>query len=288
MSAGSATPERVFRLVLEYDGTAFEGWQIQAGARPSRTVQGVLLEAATELTGTTPRLRGAGRTDAGVHAEGQVASLTLATGLAPDRLAAALNARLPADLAIVRCAEAPTGWDALRAARAKHYRYAIWNGWTRSPLRAARSAHVREPLDPDRMRAAARAFVGRHDFASMQAAGSDVQTTVRTLTRLDVIGASGAEIVLDVEGEGVLRHMVRNLAGTLIEIGRGRFEVPAAAEILAGRDRGRAGPTAPAAGLSLVRVWDDLDPGDPPRGRPAGGGEGAEVPDSVDGNPPVL
>jgi tRNA pseudouridine38-40 synthase len=279
---------RCFRLVLEYDGAGFEGWQRQAGERPARTVQGVLAEAATALLGVEPRLRGAGRTDAGVHAEGQVASLSVATTLAPERLQAALNAHLPPDLAVVDCREAPSGWDALRGARAKHYRYRIWNGRGRSPLRRARWAHVREPLDVGRMRKAAEAFVGRHDFAAMQAAGSGVRTTVRTLTRLEVSGRRGGEIVLDVEGEGFLRHMVRNLAGTLIEVGRGRFDVFEPAEILAGRDRGRAGPTAPAAGLCLVRVWDDLDPGDRARGRgvPTRGG-GAEVPDSVDGSGPV-
>ena len=131
------------------------------------------------------------------------------------------------------------------------------------------------------MRAAAPACVGRHDFAAMQAAGSDVKTTVRTLTRLDVEGGSGGEIRLEVEGEGFLRHMVRNLAGTLIEVGRGRFAAEDVAAILASGDRGQAGPTAPAGGLCLVRVFDDLDRG--PGLAPAGGGT-AEVPDSVDGN----
>ncbi len=275
--AGGAggTGARCFRLVLEYDGAGFEGWQHQAGARPARTIQGVLAEADAALTGAAPRLRGAGRTDAGVHAEGQVASLEVVTGLAPERLQAALNARLPPDLAVVECRPAPPGWDALRAACAKHYRYRIWNGRGRSPLRRARWAHVSAPLDVDRMRAAAPAFVGRHDFAALQAAGSAVRTTIRTLTRLDLVGTRGGEIVLDVEGEGFLRHMVRNLAGTLIEVGRGRFEAADVAGILAGGDRGRAGPTAPAEGLCLVRVWDDLAP----RGEPAGGG--SRTPDAA-------
>ena len=270
MSDAAAGPEASFRLVLEYDGRDFEGWQIQEGPRTARTVQGVLRDAVADLTGAPPRLRGAGRTDAGVHAMGQVASLTVATRLAPERLAAALNARLPADLAIVACRTAPAGWDALRGARAKHYRYAIWNGRDRSPLRAARAAHVRERLDPERMAEAARIFLGRHDFAAMQASGSDVRTTLRTLTRLDVTGEAGGEITLDVEGEGFLRHMVRNLAGTLIEVGRGRFTRSEVAAILASRDRGRAGPTAPACGLCLVRVWDDLEPGDTAEGASPG------------------
>jgi tRNA pseudouridine38-40 synthase len=255
---GVESGARCFRLVLEYDGAGFEGWQHQAGTRPARTVQGVLLEAASVLGRGGARLRGAGRTDAGVHAEGQVASLAFATELAPERLQAALNSRLPRDLAVVDCRPAPPGWDALRAAVAKHYRYRIWNGPRKSPLRQARWAHFPVPLDTARMAAAARDCVGRLDFAAMQAAGSDVRTTVRTLSRLEVLGTGGGEVVLDVEGEGFLRHMVRNLAGTLAEIGRGRFEVSEMAAILASGDRGRAGPTAPAQGLTLVRVWDDL------------------------------
>lgn len=269
--AGAGAPEgegdlapRTFRVVLEYDGSDFEGWQVQAGARPARTVQGVLAEALAGITGAPGAIRGAGRTDAGVHAEAQVASLRVATTLAPERLHAALNARLPGDVAVQGFREMVDGWDALRAARGKHYRYRIWNGATRSPLRARTTAWIREPLDLERMAAAARVFVGRHDFAALQAAGSSVKTTVRTLTACGVSGAAGDEIALDVEGEGFLRHMVRNLAGTLIEIGRGRWEVEAAMAILASRDRARAGPTAPARGLVLVAVRDDVS--DPSEG----------------------
>ncbi|MCP4906725.1 MAG: tRNA pseudouridine(38-40) synthase TruA [bacterium] len=260
MSAGdvdrSAAGERTFRLVLEYAGSAFEGWQIQSGQRPSRTVQGVLGEALASITGSPGRIRGAGRTDAGVHAWGQVASVVVATDLPVEALARALNARLPADVAAVGCDEVPAGWDALRAARTKQYRYQIWNGVLRSPLRAARWAWIREGLDVEAMAEAGQYFVGTHDFASMQAAGSDVKTTVRTITSLTIDGHSGGEIVLDVEGMGFLRHMVRNLAGTLVEIGRGRWPAARAQAILTCLDRSQAGPTAPAEGLTLVRVWD--------------------------------
>jgi len=257
---------RTFRLVLEYDGHAFEGWQVQAGVRPSRTVQGVLADAIASVTGETPRVRGAGRTDAGVHAEAQVASVVVATGLPPERLQAALNARLPEDVGIRGCREAAVGWDALRAARGKHYRYRIWNGRDRSPLRIGRWWWVKEALDVDAIAAAARTFEGQHDFAAFQAAGSSVKTTVRKLTRCGVSGEPGGEIVLDVEGEGFLRHMVRNLAGTLVEIGRGRWDVARAGAILASLDRGQAGPTAPAHGLCLVRVYDDEGEGESPPG----------------------
>jgi len=271
---------RTFRLVLEYAGSGFEGWQLQAGPREARTVQGVLLEAIRSVTGADAAVRGAGRTDAGVHALAQVASVRVATALDAGTLQRALNARLPADVAVRAAAPAPPGWDALRAARGKHYRYQIWNGRVRSPLRAARWAHLPEALSLEAMRRAAGAFVGRHDFAALQAAGSSVKTTVRTLTRLELSGEAGGELVLDVEGEGFLRHMVRNLAGTLVEIGRGRWGPERAAALLASRDRGLAGPTAPAHGLTLVAVRDDFDTGPAPRAA-------GEAPDSIDGSGPV-
>ena len=245
-----------YRLVLEYDGRAFEGWQLQAGSRPARTVQGVLAEALASLGAPEARIQAAGRTDTGVHAEGQIVSLELERPFEPRVLLRALNARLPEDVAVVDACEVPPGWRAADAARAKLYRYRIWNGPARSPLRAARFAFVPEPLDLDRMRAAASAFLGTHDFSALRAAGSSARTSVRTLHSIELAGAAGGEITLDVLGEGFLRHMVRNLAGTLIEVGRGRFAPGDVPRILASRDRGQAGPTAPAHGLTLVRVWD--------------------------------
>jgi tRNA pseudouridine38-40 synthase len=251
-----ALPIRCFRLVLEYDGRDFEGWQAQAGARPARTVQGVLAEALASIGFATARIQAAGRTDTGVHAEGQVASLELERALEPKVLLRALNARLPEDVAVVDVCEVEPGWRAADAARAKLYRYRIWNGAARSPLRAARFAWIQEPLDLDRMRAAAGSFVGTHDFSALRAAGSSARTSVRTVHSIELTGAAREEIALDVLGAGFLRHMVRNLAGTLIEVGRGRFEPAEMPRILASRDRGQAGPTAPAQGLTLVRVWD--------------------------------
>jgi tRNA pseudouridine38-40 synthase len=247
---------RTFRLTLEYDGRDFEGWQIQSGERPARTIQGVLGEAFRAVTREPARIRGAGRTDAGVHAMGQVASVQVVTGLSVEALTRSLNGWFPRDLAVREIVEVPHGWDALREARGKHYRYQIWNGRQRSPLRMGRFHWLRDPLAVDRMREAALAFVGTHDFAALQGAGSSVKTTVRTIQALRIEGRAGAEVILDVEGGGFLRHMVRNLAGTLIEIGRGRWEVRRAAEILASLDRQEAGPTAPAEGLVLVRVRD--------------------------------
>ncbi len=241
-----------FRLALEYDGADFAGWQVQAEG--TRTVQGTLEAALQQVTGATARVTGAGRTDAGAHAERQVASVTLETGLDPERLARALNGVLPHDLAVVDCATAPADFHARYGARSKLYCYRIWNGVSASPLRRARCYRVAPPLDLEAMRKGALGLLGTHDFAAFQAAGSQVASSVRTLTRLDVAGEPRGEIGLWVEGTGFLRHMVRNLAGTLIEVGLGQREAASMAELLESRDRQRAGSTAPAQALTLVRV----------------------------------
>jgi tRNA pseudouridine38-40 synthase len=240
------------RFILEYDGTDFEGWQRQPEGH--RSVQATLEEAIARVAGAAVRVVGAGRTDAGVHAEGQVASASFATRLDPPVLARALNAVLPGDLAVVDLCLAREGFHAQREARSKHYRYQVWNGASRSPLRARRSAWAERPLDLDAVRAAARDLVGTHDFASFRAVGSRVGTTVRSLLRLDVLGSPGDLVVFEMEGTGFLRHMARSLVGTLLEVGRGRRPADSMGRLLAARDRGAAGPTAPAQGLTLVRV----------------------------------
>jgi tRNA pseudouridine38-40 synthase len=241
-----------FRLVLEYDGTDFAGWQSQAHG--VRTVQAALAAALAEIAGAPVRVTGAGRTDAGVHAEGQVAAATFDTRLDAATLQRALNAHLPRDVAVVDCALARDGFDPRREATGKLYRYAVWNGPAPSPLRRRRFHHVPAPLDVAAMKEGAAHLVGRHDFGSFQAAGSSVTDTVRTLHRVEIAGAAGAELLLAFEGDGFLRHMVRNLAGTLLEIGAGRRPAGSLPALLAARDRTQAGPTAPARGLTLVRV----------------------------------
>lgn len=243
---------KLFRFTLEYDGTDFAGWQRQA--QGERTVQGCLEAALEDLVGQPVAVSGSGRTDAGVHALGQVASAAVATRLAPDELQRALNARLPHDVAVLGVARAPAGFDARKSATGKHYRYAIWNGAPRSPLRARRFASIPAALDVAAMCEGAAALVGEHDFAAFQAAGSGGVGTTRQLRQFVVSGVSGGEIQLELEASGFLRHMVRNLAGTLIEVGRGRRAVGSLAALLASRDRTQAGPTAPAQGLTLVRV----------------------------------
>jgi tRNA pseudouridine38-40 synthase len=248
-----------FRLTLEYDGHSFAGWQVQAGG--VRTLQGTLEAAVARVTHERVRVHGASRTDAGVHAEGQVANLKLETSLEPRALARALNAVLPPDLAVVAAAVVPDAFHARHHARGKLYRYRIWNGRRPSPLRAARAWWVKPRLDAARMRAAGGHLLGAHDFASFQAAGSEVESTQRTLTRCEVTSAplpgdpdGRGELALEIEGTGFLRHMVRILAGTLVQVGSGRRPPDSIPAILAARDRAAAGPTAPAHGLTLVRV----------------------------------
>ncbi len=222
-------------------------------------MQGVLHEAVARVTGEAARVVGSGRTDSGVHASGQVASLVLEGDPEPLALRRALNGVLPADVAVRACESAPDDFHARYAARSKLYVYRIWNGPERSPLRQLRAHWVRTPLAVAAMRRAALDLRGRHDFAAFQAAGSQVRSTERTLLRVDLSGEAGAELELHVEGDGFLRHMVRAIAGTLLQVGRGRRPADALPTVLAARERRAAGPTAPARGLTLVRV--DYDSG---------------------------
>ena len=223
-----------FRLVLEYDGTDFQGWQAQRSG--ARTVQETLEAAAADLAGQPVPVTGAGRTDAGVHAEGQVASLRFEAPPA-DRLDAralvrALNVRLPEDLAVRSAERVPDGFDPRREARAKLYRYDVYTGRERSPLRRRRWHRVPGPLDVAAMARAARAFEGEHDFAALQSTGSSVTTTKRRVLRCEW-GQEGEELRLFVAGSGFLRHMVRTLAGTLIEVGQGARSPDSVPELLA-------------------------------------------------------
>ena len=240
-----------FRFILEYDGAGFEGWQVQA---ERRTVQGCLADALEVLAGVRVAVTGSGRTDSGVHAEGQVANARLDAKFDPASLQRALNGNLPGDMAVLAVDVVADDFDACRDACSKHYCYQVWNDPVRSPLRAPRVWWVRAVLDLEAIRKAAALLEGRHDFASFQAAGSEVRTTVRTLTRAEVSRATGSQIQFDFEGDGFLRYMVRNLVGTLVEVGRGARQPDDVAAILAARDRSAAGVTAPAQGLTLASV----------------------------------
>ena len=241
------------RVTLEYDGTDFSGFQLQPD---DRSVQGVLEAAIAEITHEERRIFPAGRTDAGVHARGQVAHFDSETRLAPGDLQRALNAVLPRDLAVVALERVSPGFDARRDALAKTYVYRIVNRPEPSPLRARTTLHLRARLDVAAMAEAARSLLGAHDFSAFRGAPGgppEDENPRRSLDRLEV-EARGDEVSIEAEGRSFLRHMVRNIAGTLIEVGQGRRPAAELAAVLASRDRARAGPTAAAHGLCLERV----------------------------------
>jgi tRNA pseudouridine38-40 synthase len=249
-----------FKLTLAYDGAEFSGWQAQPG---QRTVQGEVERAWREITGETVRLNVAGRTDAGVHAAGQVASVESATQIPAATLVGALNSKLPED-AVVRAVElAPEGFHATHDAKFKRYRYTIYNDHRRPVFMRGYAWHVPTPLDATAMQRGGQALVGTHDFVSFQSAGSERESTVRTIFAVEV-AASGAEpgafnerdvlVAIDVEGDGFLYNMVRAIAGTLVEVGRGKRIPESIAETIAAADRAAAGQTAPPYGLSLLWV----------------------------------
>ena len=241
---------RVLRVVVAYDGTDFSGWQRQPGMR---TVQGCLEDGLRALLGEETFVRGAGRTDAGVHADGQVASFTLASRIPPRGLLKGLNSILALDLALLDVAEAAPDFDARFSARGKVYRYTVWNHMVRSPRHARTAWHVRRPLDMAAMRAAAAALVGEHDFRAFRAADCERRTTRRIIRRLDV-DRQGAILTFEVEATAFLKNMVRILVGTLVDVGRGRLSPETIARMLETGDRAAGGMTAPPQGLTLLRV----------------------------------
>ncbi len=248
-------PLTSFKIVLAYDGTDLVGWQRQAAGT---SVQGLLEDALRDIDGRSVVVHGAGRTDAGVHALGQVASLTLERAITGDTLMRAINARLPDAIRVLHAAEVDAAFHARFSARAKTYRYRIWNADVANPFERAYSWHVIGPLNVDAMRAAARTLEGCHDFAAFQASGGAAATTEREIFRSQIESgrseSPGCLISHEITGNGFLRRMVRTIVGSLVEIGRGRRDTPWLTEVVASRDRALAGPTAPASGLFLVGV----------------------------------
>ena len=254
-----------FKITVAYDGTDFVGWQRQAAGT---SIQGLIEDALGELDGRKVMVAGAGRTDAGVHALGQVATFTLARPFDAATVVRAVNARLPAEVRVLTAVEVAPTFHGRFAARTKTYGYRIWNGEAVSPFERRYVWQLAGALDFDAMGRAARLFEGTHDFAAFQAAGGEARETVRTVlssrlridfpARLPDSGfqSSGqsAILVYEIVGDGFLRHMVRAIVGTLVEVGRGRRPVEWVCEVLASRDRRRAGPTAPATGLFLVSI----------------------------------
>lgn len=245
---------RRFRLVLEYDGTDFSGWQIQPAGR---CVQGVVEQALLEITGESCRLVSAGRTDAGVHARAQVAHVDCGTQVDPSELARALNALLPGDVTVVGLDLAADDFNARKSATGKIYRYRILNRSAPSALRARYAWQIRGPLDVEAMAKAALPLIGTHDFSAFRSApGGPPEHEIprRSLYRLEVSRGADDEIWIEACGRSFLRQMVRNLVGTLVEIGQGKRSAGAMAAILASRDRSQAAVAAPAHGLCLERV----------------------------------
>jgi tRNA pseudouridine38-40 synthase len=245
---------RTLKLTLAYDGTNYVGWQRQANGI---SVQERVEEAFLPLMGKTavrpPTVAGASRTDAGVHALGQAASVIVDFDFAASAVQRALNVRLPEDIRVIGSVDATPGFHARHHAVSKSYRYRMTTTPVMSPLERLYVWHAPGGRDVEAMRRAATTLVGRHDFASFQASGASVRATVRTLHRLEVREAGG-EIVIDIDGNGFLRHMVRAIVGTLAEVGAGSRSVESIAGMLAARDRQAGGLTAPAHGLTLMAV----------------------------------
>jgi len=245
---------RTLKITLAYDGTRFVGWQRQSDGE---SIQRLLEDALAHFEGGPVVAHGAGRTDAGVHALGQVASVELTAAHDPGTLVRALNAHLPPEIRVLTVEEAAPGFNARFDARGKIYRYQIRNAPIADPFCRAFEWHLPEPLDLDAMREAARDLVGAHDFASFQSVGTMPASSVRTIRRAEWRCERGL-LTFEIEGDGFLRHMVRAIVGTLVEIGRGWRPADSIPALLAARRRSDAGATAPPHGLFLVSVDYDL------------------------------
>ena len=241
---------RTIRMTIAYDGTNYHGWQEQPG---QVTVQGTLVECLATILRERPAVEGAGRTDSGVHALGQVAAFKTEHPIETPRLHAAINSRLPPDIAVTEMREIAPGFRPSFGALNKHYRYRIHRSPFKPVFENRYVWHWYQPLEVESMREAARRLVGRHDFRSFEGRGSAREDTVREIFRLDVVEV-GPEIHFEIEGNRFLYRMVRNLVGTLTEVGRGHWSPEWTSEVLAARDRMAAGPTAPPQGLCLMEV----------------------------------
>jgi tRNA pseudouridine38-40 synthase len=238
------------KLTLGYDGTDYNGWQIQP---EGRTVQGELTRVLCLLDQRQVTVHGAGRTDAGVHAEGQVASFKLERDFGLRELRDAINGNLDRDIRIFEAEVVDDSFHARVSARLKTYRYRIWTGDVVSPFVRRYVHHFRSPLDIETMRQAANLLMGEHDFKAFTVSASDAETSIRTIRRMEIVEESDGLAIL-VSADGFLRYMVRAIAGTLIEVGRRRLSVTGVANALNTLDRAQSGPTAPACGLTLLRV----------------------------------
>ena len=241
---------RNIKLTVIYDGSEYHGWQIQPGVR---TIQGTLADAIRELVGAEVRVFGASRTDAGVSALGQVALVQIDSSIPVENLARVITHRLPPEIAVAEAVEVPQGFDLMGDVKSKLYRYTIFTGRLRPVLQIKHCWHLPTKLDIAAMAQAAAMLVGKKDFKSFATAADKRQTSVRTIFRCD-INRNDDWVHIDVEGDSFLYNMVRNIVGTLVEVGSGRLIPEKITEILAAKDRTAAGQIAPAAGLCLMRI----------------------------------
>jgi len=245
---------RNIKLTIAYDGTEYHGWQIQPGLR---TIQGVITEAIQDLIGSEIRLFGASRTDAGVSALGQVGLVQIDSPIPTENLARAITGRLPADIAVTEAVEVPLSFDLMGSVTNKLYRYTIYTGKIRPVLKIRHCWHLHTNLDITAMSEAAKLLVGKKDFKSFASAADNRESSVRTIFRGDVVNGNEQEkdwIYIDVEGDGFLYNMVRNIVGTLVDIGTGRWKSEKINEILDAKDRSAAGQLAPPQGLCLMWI----------------------------------
>jgi len=241
---------RNIKLTVQYDGSGYHGWQIQHG---ERTIQGELVEAVSNLVGVRTYVHGASRTDAGVSALGQVGLFEVDSPIPTENLPKAINGRLPRNIVVTSAEEVPLGFDLAGGVKNKLYRYTIYTGRHRPVLRLNRCWHIPKKLDMAAMNQTGQLLVGTKDFKSFASAGDRRENSVRTIFRCDVT-AEDKWIYVDVEGDGFLYNMVRNIVGTLVEVGRGRWSPEKINEILEAKDRTAAGPIAPAEGLCLMWI----------------------------------
>ena len=241
---------RNIKLTIAYDGSGYHGWQIQPG---KRTIQASLTQAIQDLIGSEVRVFGASRTDAGVSALVQVALVQIDSPIPVENLAKAITHRLPPDIAVAEAVEVPQGFDVIGAVKNKLYRYTIFTGPLRPVLQIRHCWHLPAVLDTAAMNKAAKILVGKKDFKSFASAADNRESTVRTIFHCDVT-RKGDLVYVDIEGDGFLYNMVRNIVGTLVEVGLDRYKPEKINEILKARDRTAAGPIAPAAGLCLMWI----------------------------------
>jgi len=240
-----------FKITIEYDGSAYHGWQRQAA---DRTIQGEIENALMTMTGNSITVTGSGRTDAGVHALNQAANFRCATSLTPENFLKGLNSLLPEDIVITSCKVVPEEFHAQYDVKSKVYDYRILNRLLPAAISRQYAWHIRKKLDLSAMQEALCCILGSHDFKAFEGSGSPRVSTVRCILNADLVKTDNDYLVLKIEGDGFLKFMVRNIVGTLVDVGLGKITPDDFKQILISKDRNLAGITAPAHGLFLIEV----------------------------------